>query len=153
MRERRARLLRLVRLFEMMKRAAEARLARLSSEDASLAGRERTLIAAMSMSTTFGPALQQASDRRLVSIARQRHEIRRKIEVETTRRFEADRRERAAARALERADAEAGNRMQRLDLEEMALGRAPTRSVRGKPGDANLGLESERDGDLDRYHR
>lgn len=122
MRERQARLLRLVRLFELAKQASETRQARLKNADSTRAQRELDLMAAMSASSMFAPALQQMSHRKLAAIARERELIRNEFEVENARRLEAERRVRAAARSLERVEAEIECRAQRLELEEVRLG-------------------------------
>lgn len=122
MRQRRARLLRLVGLFEIVKRARDTRLARLSNEDARLARREMELLATASAPSMFGLALQQMSNRRLAAIACERGEIRRKIDAENAKRLDAERRARAAARALERVDTMLEGRGRRIELEEIRLG-------------------------------
>lgn len=122
MRQRRARLLRLIGLFEIVKRARDSRLARLSNEDTRLARREMELLAAASAPSMSGLALQRMSDRRLAAIACERIDTRRKIDIENTKRLDAERRARAAARALERVDAEIENRGRRIEVEEIRLG-------------------------------
>ena len=128
MRDRRERLARLVRFFEMARQVRETRLSRFSNEDAALARRELELVAAMSTSNTWSPALQDTIRRRLSSIARERAEIRNKIDTENKQRLVAERRVRTAARALARAGAEIETQTQRRDLEEVRLepSRRPT---------------------------
>lgn len=121
MRDRQTRLVRLVRFFEMAKRARETRLSRLSNEDAMLERREFDLVAAMSAPCLSNPELLRASHHRLSSIARERAEVRRRIEVENKQRLEAERRVRAVERALTRVDAEIETQTQRRDLEQMRL--------------------------------
>lgn len=121
MRDRQTRLVRLVRFFEMAKRSRETRLSRLSNEDATLARRELDLVVAMSTLCLSSPELLRTSHHRLSSIACERAEIRRKIDVENKQRLEAERRVRAAGRALTRVDAEIETQTHRRDLEEIRL--------------------------------
>lgn len=121
MRERQTRLARLVRLFELARQASETRLARLSNEDSALAQRETNLLAAMSSSNMCGLALHQMYHQRISTIAVERKAIGGEIDMENARRLDTERRGNAAARSLDRVDAQIKARAERLDLEEIRL--------------------------------
>lgn len=152
MRERRARLARLVELFRIVKRANEARIGQLSHVAAALEERENQILAALERPALMSAPLQQAANRRLQAIARERTEIRVQIEAEKAQRLTADRRARAAARALDRLDAQLRDQTARRDVEELRLGPSAAPAP-GKCRDDNIGPRGAiSDEDFERHH-
>lgn len=121
-----ARLTRMIKLLEVVKGAHQARISRLSIEEATATQHENEVLRLIAASNNLGLDLALSASRRLSSIARNRFEVeaRRKTEVEQL--MDTERRARSAERTLDRVEALMRDRAQRLILEELRL--KPSRS-------------------------
>lgn len=115
--ERRARLSRMTSLLALQKTLSEARLARLLQAEQLLSAREEDLIAL----TLRGGTLGAAGSRALAITARDRQGATAARETGESDRMGAERRERAAGRALARIEAEIEEQALRRGLEEIRL--------------------------------